>query len=368
MLKIKTRLRWILAIGIALALSPNAQAENFMVTTQGNSFVPANLTIDTGDSVTFTNGGGLHNVSSDNGGFRCANGCDGQGGNGAPSSANWSFMITFNQVGTIDYECEVHAGLGMVGSIVVEAGGGGGGGGGGGETPGTLQLGSNSKTVSESAGMARIQVTRTGGDDGQVTADYSTLPGTATADLDYTPISGTLTWADGNDNPKNLDIPILDDTTTEANETLQLQLSNPTGGATLGSPTTATVTIADDDAAPSVCVEDEFTLCLNQDRFQVQIDWVDFASGTGRGHGIPYTSDSGFFWFFAEANLEVLIKVLDACNSEFESFWVFFAVASNVEYTITVTDTQEGVSKVYTNELGFFAPFTGDTAAFHTCP
>ena len=86
------------------------------------AFSPAQLTITAGDTVTFTNlRGAAHNVHADDDSFRCANGCDGQGGNGDPSSASWQFTLTFNTPGTIHYHCDNHVGMGMVGSIVVNA-------------------------------------------------------------------------------------------------------------------------------------------------------------------------------------------------------------------------------------------------------
>lgn len=86
-------------------------------------FSPANLSIVAGDTVTFTSDGtGIHNVASDAGAvtaFRCANGCDGAGGDGTPSGAAWSSTVTFPTPGTVGYHCEVHVSLGMVGTITV---------------------------------------------------------------------------------------------------------------------------------------------------------------------------------------------------------------------------------------------------------
>jgi plastocyanin len=78
-----------LLLGITWAAA--VPAANHMVTANENMrFTPSSLTIVAGDTVTFQNGGGLHNVMSDPGSitmFRCANGCDGAGGNGAVSGA-----------------------------------------------------------------------------------------------------------------------------------------------------------------------------------------------------------------------------------------------------------------------------------------
>ncbi len=116
------------------------------------------------------------------------------------------------------------------------------------------------------------------------------------------------------------------------------------------------------------CVAGPNTLCLNRDRFRVEIEWLDFVGDTGPGTVAPCgVDDSGLFWFFSPNNWEMLIKVLDGCSLN-NNYWVFFAATTNVGYTLTVTDTQTGVQKIYTNPLGFAPPAETDTAAFATCP
>ena len=75
-----------------------------------------------------------------------------------------------------------------------------------------------------------------------VTVKYSIIADTAKANLDYTPVTGTLTFAPGQTS-QAIAIPILNDALTEANETFKVVLSNPTN-ASLGK-TTAVVTITD---------------------------------------------------------------------------------------------------------------------------
>ncbi|MEL7059040.1 MAG: hypothetical protein AAGN46_03325 [Acidobacteriota bacterium] len=111
-----------------------------------------------------------------------------------------------------------------------------------------------------------------------------------------------------------------------------------------------------------VCLPDEATLCLNGSRFAVTVQWRDFEGNTGAGRAVEQTSETGAFWFFSETNLELLIKVLDG-RSENGNWWVFLGALSNVEYTVTVTDTVTGEQQIYFNPIGEFASF-GDTMAF----
>lgn len=89
----------------------------------GLTFSPQTIDINAGDTVTFLNFGGLHNVDADDGSFRCAQGCDGDGhgGSGNPSGQLWSVSIDFPNAGTIGYFCETHGapGSGMFGTIHV---------------------------------------------------------------------------------------------------------------------------------------------------------------------------------------------------------------------------------------------------------
>jgi plastocyanin len=89
------------------------------------AFSPQFLTIQAGDTVTFLNLGGYHNVVADDGSFRCAHGCDddGQGGSGNASDSFWLATVPFPKAGTVGYFCEPHGapGAGMYGTIEVVA-------------------------------------------------------------------------------------------------------------------------------------------------------------------------------------------------------------------------------------------------------
>jgi hypothetical protein len=113
--------------------------------------------------------------------------------------------------------------------------------------PGSIQFSSATYSVNENGGSVTITVTRTGGSGGAVGVSYATSNGSATAGSDYTSRSGTLNWPNGDTSNKTFSVPILTDSATEGNETVNLTLSSPTGGATLGSPSTAVLNIFDNN-------------------------------------------------------------------------------------------------------------------------
>lgn len=116
------------------------------------------------------------------------------------------------------------------------------------DVAGTVQFSAAVYNVSEARSTATITVKRTGGNASGVTVDYATSDSTATTGNDYTTKSGTLIFKAGQTS-KTFNIPIINDKLHEANETVNLTLSNPTGGATLGTPSTSTLTIVDNDSA-----------------------------------------------------------------------------------------------------------------------
>jgi hypothetical protein len=109
------------------------------------------------------------------------------------------------------------------------------------------------------------------------------------------------------------------------------------------------------------CGQPSAGLCL-AGRFLVTISWSTTDGQSGQGTPVTLTGDTGYFWFFNSANVEVVVKVLDgsAINGH---FWVFYGALSNVAYTITVFDTQTQTSRTYTNQNGQMASHA-DTSAF----
>ena len=118
--------------------------------------------------------------------------------------------------------------------------------------------------------------------------------------------------------------------------------------------------------APFPCTVDESTLCLSGGRFRVTAAWRS-STASGVAHAVGLTGDTGYFWFFDSGNVETILKVLNACplNSR---FWVFASGLTNVEVTLRVTDTQNGITKTYFNPINTAFQPVQDTDAFATCP
>ncbi len=112
----------------------------------------------------------------------------------------------------------------------------------------------------------------------------------------------------------------------------------------------------------SGCQPSAHVLCLQGGRFRVEASWRDFQANTGEGTAVGLTGDTGYFWFFDPANAEVIVKVLDGRGLN-GHFWVFYGALTTVEYALTVTDTQTGVTQRYANPLGHLAS-VGDTTGF----
>jgi PKD repeat protein len=131
-----------------------------------------------------------------------------------------------------------------------------------------------------------------------------------------------------------------------------------------GSRVTKTVTVAPGAVA---CTPSPTTLCLNGNRFAVTANFRTLQGQSGAATGVELTADSGYFYFFNAANIEIVIKVLNACSIN-QSYWVFAAGLTNVEVDLQVVDTRNGTLKTYHNPLETpFAPVQ-DTSAFATCP
>lgn len=120
---------------------------------------------------------------------------------------------------------------------------------------------------------------------------------------------------------------------------------------------------------PPACVPTTTTLCLNDGRFRVETLWQTPGGETGAGRAELLTDDTGTFWFFSPDNIEVVVKVLNACElAPFNNFWVFAGGLTDVEVLLRVTDTVSGEVQEFVNPQGSgFQPIR-ETEAFRVCP
>jgi len=187
---------------------------------------------------------------------------------------------------------------------------------------GMLRFSAATYSVNEARGVATIRVVRSGGSASGVTVDYATSDGTATAGVDYTATSGTLSFGAGV-RSQSFTIPITNDTLDEPNETVNITLSDPTGGAILGTPSTAVLTITDNDkggtlgfSAAKYSVSEaggSATITVMRTGGSASGVTVDYATSDGTAiAGVDYTATFGTLSFDAgELSKSFTIPIVD---------------------------------------------------------
>ncbi len=137
--------------------------------------------------------------------------------------------------------------------------------------PGSFRFESATYAVSERGTNVLLSVRRFNGSDGAVSVSFSALDGSADG-ADYSVSSGSLNWADRETGVKTILATIIDDLSNEGDEDFSVSLSSPTGGASLGTPLSTTVTIIEDDIPP---VAPSGLIATATDRFQIDLTWSD---------------------------------------------------------------------------------------------
>ena len=140
----------------------------------------------------------------------------------------------------------------------------------------------NNLTVVEGQNNALVTFTLNIPVNQAVSVNYTTTAVTATANSDFTPVSGTLTIP-ANTTTATLTIPILNDNLNEANETFNLVLSNPVGAVL--SKTSAIVTITD-------TIQSSTTFTLPAGVENLQLTGTSAINGTGNTNNNVLTGNS----------------------------------------------------------------------------
>ena len=209
-----------------------------------------------------------------------------------------------------------------------------------------LNLASASIDENDQTGSLTLAVNRDGGSDGIVSVKYTVAGVTATPGSDYTDTSDTLVFQDG-DAAKNIVVPILDDTIFEGNETFTVTLSDPTGGATVGTTNQTVVTIVENEvftpgvfsleSATAEIVEADsggnagkLTLTVNREGGtdgEVTVDFTTVASGDATAN-VDFTTTSGTLTFDdGQASKTIEVDILD--DSLIDPDETFSVVISN---------------------------------------
>ncbi len=144
-------------------------------------------------------------------------------------------------------------------------------------------------------------------------------------------------------------------------------MTNRAGGAPRDGRPAATALPRGRRRRAAACVANAETLCLNGGRFEVKADWTTFQGQSGTGQAVALTPDTGYFWFFGAANVEMVIKVLDGCGVN-GSFWVYAGGLTDVLTHVRVRDTVTDTVWERTNpQQTPFQPIQ-DVNAFPVCP
>jgi uncharacterized repeat protein (TIGR01451 family) len=218
---------------------------------------------------------------------------------------------------------------------------------------GAFQFGSATYSVGENNGSVAITITRTGGSAGTATVLFKTSNGTATAGSDYTAVSQTVTFNDG-ETSKTVNVFVSNDSVDEADETVNLSLSNAGGSGQLGTPSTAVLTINDDDNPPTISVDDitvtegdggskVLNLGIKLSITSGLVVKVDYATADGTAvAGSDYTAASGTVTFNPGEQEKFVTIVLTADKAD-EPDETFFVNLSNPQ-NATIADGQSQIT------------------------
>ena len=200
-------------------------------------------------------------------------------------------------------------------------------------------------SVDERAGSANLTVTRTGSE-GAVTVRYEAVAGSAEDVADFSVVTGTLSWEDGESAAKEFSVPIVDDDVPDPGETFTVHLSDATGNANLAR-VVSTVQIDDDESPPGELAVSLAAMAVDEGDGTVTIEVtrsdgsdgevsIDYATGGGTAtSGSDFTAASGTLtWQFGESGTkEISVAITDDTIEE-----------SDENFTVTLSNPTGGAT------------------------
>ena len=255
------------------------------------------------------------------------------------------------------------------------------------ETAGSVEFSAAGFKVLEDVGSATVTVTRTGGSKGSLTVGYSTGDITATAGADYTPVSGTLVFADG-ETSKTFSIPVANDGITEPDETLRLTLSGVTDIELLGTHSVVNMTIQA-NSTPLSAFGTSLNVAEGNSGTLNGVVTINLSAATGRTVVVNYTTSDGSFGAgsaragtdyqpvsgqltFAPGVTSQTINVPligDTLDEFDESFFLILSTPDGLlptSSTITIIDDDQQTATISINDVNIIEGNAGTTNAVFT--
>lgn len=236
----------------------------------------------------------------------------------------------------------------------------------------TVAFSSSSYSATESSSAATITVNLSTASDKTISVSYQTSNGTAVSGSDYTATNGTFTFTPGQTS-KTFNIPILNDTRDEFNETINLSLSNPTN-ATLGTPNSSVLTIIDNDSEPTLAFNSSSysvsegsgtkSITVNLSTASNKTITVHYQTSNGTAvSGSDYTATNGTLTFTPDQTSKTFTVIIreDSLIESNETINLTLSNASNAiltnpsNSTLTILDNDSAPSPTYTTFLPVLA-------------
>jgi hypothetical protein len=238
---------------------------------------------------------------------------------------------------------------------------------------GSLEFSSPTYSVNEDGATVTITVKRTGGVAGAVSVTAATTIGSAEG-TDYANVSNPLNWGDGDSSDQTFKVNIINDTLDEFDETFNVTLSNPTGGASIGNQASGVVTILDEDAPPTISISDVtvketdngpvpafFEVTLSQASAKpVAVSYTNIAGGTATDDVDFQTSTNVLDFNPGETTKQLPINIIgDTTQEPDETFVIQLFGASNA-----TIDKDQGLGTINNDDAAQMSTLELDQANY----